>query len=749
MSALPLRWVFMIPLLVQTAGTVALVGYGFPYDGLGRGHQAGLLWLLTLGGAIASSLSLSHHLKKHLSQLQQANQNLVKGSFKPQPIDSPIAEVRELALSFNQLAKRQDLSMDIAERKRLEAERFRSEEMRDILDSAIAAITSLRVLRDGTWHIDQVSAGCEPLSGYTPEELTRDHLLWVSRIEPSDWEAIAPQLLTNIFAQQTSTYEYRLRHKDGTLRWISQTNNSSWDEVQQCWVVTLISINITERKQAEQALQKAKEAAEAANQSKTIFLANMSHELRTPLNVILGFSQLLQRSPNLSPEDQEYLQLIYSNGNHLLKVINEILDLSKVEAGKLTLDKQTVDLFAVLRLVYSTLSERASRKNLQFHLEILPNVPQFVELDSQKVQQVLLNLLGNAIKFTEQGEVMLRVEVGGQGSKGATHLPIHPSTHPLPLLLQIQDTGVGIAPQNLEFIFDAFAQTSEGQRAAEGTGLGLTISRKLVQFMGGELTVQSVLGQGSTFQFTLPVEVATEAQGCEGLGDRMAIGLAPHQPPYRILVVDDQHENRLLVRHLCHRVGLSVLEATTGQEALSVWQQWRPHLIWMDIRLPDLDGEEVTRRIRATEEQSLVNASAEAPTVIVALTAQALVGDRDLALAAGCDDYISKPFPEEMLFRKMTEHLGVEFIYADAPLKNFPVEKPLLPEDLGVMPRDWVIALYEIAPSCEEMAVMQLIEQIPSDYSSLRQGLETLTYDFEFNKLMDLAKSYLDQISHV
>ncbi|WRH65568.1 MAG: ATP-binding protein [Planktothrix sp. GU0601_MAG3] len=382
----------------------------------------------------------------------------------------------------------------------------------------------------------------------------------------------------------------------------------------------------------------------------------MSHELRTPLNVILGFAQVMAHDPALTPDLQEDLQTIRRSGDHLLSLINDVLDLSKIESGHCTLEETDFDLINLLHSLRNMLAERASSKGLELSFEIDPDVPQWIKTDAQKLRQVLINLLGNAIKFTHQGRITLQVR----------HLPgeVQLPTHAL-LQFEVVDTGVGIAPEELDCIFDAFVQAQAGRQTVSGTGLGLTISRKLLQMMGGDISVRSTIGEGTAFSFSLRVALSNGVEVIREQSDRLILGLAPGNAHHRILVVDDREENRLLLVKLLTQLGLEVREASNGLEAVQLWREWQPDLTWMDIRMPVLDGYEATKQIRALEQGK--------DSIIIALTAQASQSDRSLALAAGCNDYMSKPFQEQLLFQKMAQYLGLEYRYAEpAPPETYP-----------------------------------------------------------------------------
>ncbi|HEY9296645.1 MAG TPA: ATP-binding protein, partial [Phormidium sp.] len=402
---------------------------------------------------------------------------------------------------------------------------------------------------------------------------------------------------------------------------------------------------------------------------------------------------------------------------------------------------------------------------LDFHFEIDPALPQYITTDPSKVRQILINLLGNAIKFTKRGSITLRVRVDNkqQEVKSTTEnssaiMQLLQSIHYL--VFEVEDTGSGISQEDLKGIFDAFVQAESGRGAIEGTGLGLTISRKLACLLGGDINATSALGQGSIFQLTLPTQLAISADMQPEQCDRRVIGLVANQPKYRILVVDDQVENRLLLVKLLTHLGLSVREASNGQDAIAMWKEWQPHLTWMDIRMPIVNGYEATKWIREQESmtQQIEIREAEADienenlklnlqkqrSIIIALTAHASHSDRDLALAAGCDDYISKPFQEGTLFGKMAKYLGVSFIYAenDPQLTNHTnssLSQTLTTDSLSVMSQEWIAELNQMALSCDEDAVLSLIGQIPETHSKLAAGLRQLTQNFEFPRIVKLA----------
>ncbi len=493
---------------------------------------------------------------------------------------------------------------------------------------------------------------------------------------------------------------------------------------------------IVERKQAE-------EAAEAANHAKSAFLANMSHELRTPLNAILGFAQLLSRSQNLEAEQQANLNIIHRSGEHLLTLINDVLDMSKIEAGRTTLNEKDFNLYPMLDDVVNMFRLKAEKKGIQVCFDQTADVPQYIRTDEVKLRQVLINLLGNAIKFTQEGDVTLRVGAkGGRLKVNGERLTVH-------LLFEISDTGPGIAPEELEILFEAFVQTATGRSAQEGTGLGLPISRKFVQLMSGDISVKSEVGHGTLFTFDIQCEVADSIDNRQSSIVNRVVGLEPDQPTYRLLVVDKIAENRRLLNKLLHPLGFEVQEAAHGQEALDIWKTWEPHLIWMDILMPVMDGYEATKRIRNEElrmkNSNIPNSQFLIPHCkIIALTASVLDEDRELAISKGFDDFLHKPFREAELFDLIHKHLGVKFVYEDISEVLTPEDKNqdvLTSDAISSLPQELRIELQQAAEIIDIETAHTLIEQVRQYNATLADALMKLVNTYRFDTLQELFES--------
>jgi len=529
--------------------------------------------------------------------------------------------------------------------------------------------------------------------------------------------------------------------------------------------------------------EKARTKSEEANKAKSQFLANMSHELRTPLNAILGFTQLMNRDSSLNQEHQEYLAIISRSGEHLLNLINDILEMSKIEAGQITVNETSFDLYRLLDSLEEMLGLRAASKGLQLIVYREPEIPRYVKTDEGKLRQVLINLLGNAIKFTQEGSVTLRVVRNKENLKldrsdqlkvsslnidrsdqlkvdrlnvfseqptnlkptnlKPTNLPYSNAKGEKPATLtgqtitfEIEDTGPGVDPGEIDSLFEAFVQTETGRKSEQGTGLGLSISRQFVKLMGGDITLSSPLGGGTIVRFDIQISLAGASADIQTQHPtRSVIGLAPDQPKYRILVVEDKWESRKLLVKLLEPLGFEVREAENGKEGVALWSSWEPHLIWMDMRMPVMDGYEATKQIKA-------HLKGQA-TVIIALTASAFIEERAVILSAGCDDFVRKPFQEEEIFETIAHYLGVRYVYEEETSATLPQKsatEALTREALAVMPAEWVAQLYQAANQVNNQQIFQLIEQIPSEHDPVAIALTDLVRNFRCDKIIDLTE---------
>ncbi|AFY99620.1 ATP-binding protein [Calothrix sp. PCC 6303] len=471
-------------------------------------------------------------------------------------------------------------------------------------------------------------------------------------------------------------------------------------------------------------LEQAKLIADAANQAKSTFIANMSHELRSPLNAILGFAQIMTRSQALGKENQENVGIIYRSGEHLLTLINNVLDLSKIEAGKTTLNPKNFDLHRLLDDIHDMFQIKAEEKNLQLIMEYEPDVPQYIRTDEVKLRQVLINLINNGLKFTQSGGVSIRV-----GHQKNTLANEDADT----INFEVEDSGAGIAPEELGELFEAFSQTTTGKQAQEGTGLGLPISRQFVSLMGGDIQVKSQVEKGTTFFFDIQVTRVNANEIDTRKPTHRVIALAPNQPTYRLLIVDDKPLNRQLLIKLLSPLGFQLQEASNGQEAINIWETWEPHLIWMDMRMTVMDGYEATQRIKNTTKGQA--------TAVIAVTASVLEEEKAVVLSAGCDDFLRKPFREEEIFQVMHKHLGVNFIYEDLTViqtTETTTKEILTVEAIAQLPTKLLEQLQEAIITSNLDLIAQVLEQVAIYNAPLSKAIGTCLYNFEYEKILHL-----------
>ncbi len=495
-------------------------------------------------------------------------------------------------------------------------------------------------------------------------------------------------------------------------------------------------------------LSAAKEAAEAANKAKSMFLANMSHELRTPLNAILGFSRLMARDPAVTVGLRENLAIIRRSGTHLLELINSVLEMSKIEAGLTIPVPKTVDLRRLLHGIEELMRPKVEGREVELSLSYPGDLPEYIMVDEAKLRQILLNLIGNAIKFTHRGSVKLRVVVLDDPSSPHSNQ----ETGAVHLQFEVEDTGPGI-PRNMRHnIFEPFVQQQRPDNDIQvnrGAGLGLAICRKFVQLMGGTIHVTDGSdGTGARFIFDIWADVADGADVQPEQTPCRVIGLAPGQPIYRILIAEDHAESRALLSRLLQSVGFEVHEAVNGREAVEKFQTLRPHLIWMDMRMPVLDGLAATRQIRRLERETRErsgSARQEKPyeVVILALTAHVFAEETAKFLEAGCNDLVRKPFRESEIFETMARHLPLDYVYdtektAGAGASHAAPAQLLTPAAVAELPDGMRRELKRAVMDLDAGLIENIILHIRQSHPDIGEGLSILAVEFKYDDILAL-----------
>ena len=489
-----------------------------------------------------------------------------------------------------------------------------------------------------------------------------------------------------------------------------------------------VSQDITLQKQMEIDLHTAKEAAEAANKAKSLFLANMSHEIRTPMNAILGFGQILLKDQSMNAKNRGYLAIINRSGEHLLALINEILEMSKIEAGHVTYNPNTFNFPMLIQDLRSMFDLRLAAKNLAMTIELDPDIPEYLISDENKVKEILINLLGNAVKFTNKGGLSLRCHTEKD--------PRDEDPKNMFLFMDVEDTGLGISPEDMPKLFKAFEQTSSGSQMAGGTGLGLAISQNHARLLGGDITLTSTPGVGSCFHVKVAVQQSEKVDAESDSPLRQVTGLKPGTPEIRVLIADDHEENRLVLREMLEPLGILTQSAENGKIALETARTWKPDLILMDLRMPVMNGFEAARRIKATLPDKNIH--------IVAVTASILELDKHKVSESGMTGYLRKPFKDYELFSILESKLGSIFTYSDDITTTRDKVEPdttnLTPESMAVIPQE-IIGKMELATTNAHFEeLMTLIDRV-SDFSpQIATKLRNLANDYQYDFLLQLFK---------
>jgi PAS domain S-box-containing protein len=690
---------------------------------------------LALLGSLAIWLLLMWSLRNQLegqvsiplSQLSRGTNALANGDFSQgkalTAVPGAFSELNELAADFQHMSDA------------LEARQAQLQESEELNRLTLSNIVDAVFVTDDAGSFIYICPNVDIIFGYSVQEVQDigniEHLLGKELFSPDDLKT--SQRLTNI--------EREIGDKFGRTHTliinVVRVDIKGGTHLYTCH-------DITEIKKAEEALRNsearqrqrlealveerthellgARDAAESANRAKSIFLANMSHELRTPLNAILGFAQLMNRDESIPDHAKQNLAIINRSGEHLLSMINDVLDLSKIEAGKAELKEEPFDLIQTIKDIGEMIRARAQEKRLEVIVDLDPDIEQFIKADLGKIRQILINLLGNAVKFTDEGGIALRARTVSLTDDTARAL----------LEIEVEDTGPGMPEDRLEAIFTPFTQVGTTKSSLMGTGLGLTISQSYARMMDGNISVESDEGKGSVFKLQLSIEIIDQEMVPRTEMQQLAvIGVEEGESDYRILIVEDNYENAILLKTLLDQAGLSAKIARDGKEGVETAEAWRPHFIWMDMKMPVMDGYEATRFIRSQSWGKEI--------VIAAFTASAFSDQENAIAEAGCNCLVRKPFRSQEIFDAMSKHLGIRFKYSEmrdeksaGTYQTKKTERPSISE-LKSLPENVVENILKAAVELDKHSILAIADEFAQTNPNLSAYLknQVLSYNFE------------------
>ena len=463
-----------------------------------------------------------------------------------------------------------------------------------------------------------------------------------------------------------------------------------------------------------------KNRAESANKSKSIFLSNMSHELRTPLNAILGFSQLMSDDPNVTILQKKNLNIISKSGSHLLSLINDVLDMSKIEADRMSLNESDIDLYKIIDDVSDMVSIKAEDKNLTFRLDLDDDLVHYIYIDDKKLRQILINIINNSIKYTDDGFVSLCIKSILDEKDNLSHITF-----------EIKDSGRGMSEDELKNVFDPFVQVSSSHGITEGTGLGLAITQHLLKLMKADISVESKPKEGTTFRFTIPAKVASAIKVEVNPIVKKVIGIDKSSPTFKILIVEDQKDNRLLLHSLLDSVGFDVYEAVNGKEAIEKFREIHPDFIWMDMRMPVMSGYDATKEIRKLSED----------VIIVAITASVFHEEKQSIMDAGCNDLVHKPYKNDEIFSAMQKYLDITFVFEEITTKESIKIGKLSQNQIDNIPNEILKTLKEALISLNPDTIIEQIEIIRKTVPDVADNILILADNYEYDTILKLIEN--------